>query len=264
MQRFGFEQNSNLFWSWYEPRNFGDWIGPYLYEHISGTQPTFTDVNMQSSCNCFFAAGSIMRKIEYPDRVTVWGSGIISENDKFERPKAVRAVRGPRTAAYLKRLGYPTSDIYGDPAILMPTFFKPSQRLEEGRIGIIPHYIDYPEVVKQAKTDVVVINVAQPVEVVVAQIAACEATASSSLHGLILSHAYSVPCAWIESQKPLHGDGVKFQDYYEAAGIMEMAPSDLGGKFDAKTILQTARSAPVPDLTPLVRPLLDACPFPRA
>src|SRR5690606_34618874 len=81
LQRLGFQQHRNLFWSWYEPRNFGDWIGPYLYEKITGMMPRYLKPR-KSVKACFFAsAGSILRHIQVDDQAVVWGSGIISQDD---------------------------------------------------------------------------------------------------------------------------------------------------------------------------------------
>ena len=83
LQVVGFFSARNLFWSWYEPKNFGDWIGPFLFERLSKTRPLYCSRSAQRRTSCLFTAGSIMRHISYPDRVTVWGSGIISRTDKI-------------------------------------------------------------------------------------------------------------------------------------------------------------------------------------
>jgi len=211
--------NNHLFWSWYEPRNFGDWIGPYLYHQMRKRPPIYCPKRLQSSQECVFSVGSILRHIIHPDRVTVWGSGIISEKDVFPRPLKTLAVRGPKTRQAMLRLGFDCPEVYGDPAVLLPLYFDPPERTQAKKVGIIPHFIELEEYKKRDLKDVTLIDVCQPVENVVSDIKSVEMTYSSSLHGLIVSHTYGIPSIWMESSIPLMGDGVKFRDYYASCGI---------------------------------------------
>lgn len=254
----------NLFWSWYKPRNFGDWIGPYLYQAIVGQRPFFLRRGRQHLGDCFFAAGSILRHIHVPDRVTVWGSGINYARDDIARPKLVCAVRGPRSRQRLLELGYDCPEIYGDPGILLPDFYSPKTKTVPGRIGLIPHFFDL-DIFKLAVAEgVFLIDVTKPVEQVVDDIATCELTLSSSLHGLVVSHAYGVPTIWIHSIRELIGDGSKFYDYYESTGLYGVQPLRVSCATSAGKLAKLAETATKPDLSALRSKLLAACPFPAA
>lgn len=207
----------NVFWSWYEPRNFGDWIGPFLFRKLLGEEPLFCAKSQHATTDCVFTCGSILRHLKYPDRVTVWGSGIISRTDTYARPKEVLAVRGPETRRSMLKLGYECPEVFGDPAVLLPLFIKRPPKVA-GRIGIIPHFIEYADYKKRDWTDMAVIDVCRPVELVATDIASCEMTYSSSLHGVIVSHAFGVPSIWMESSVKLDGDDVKFHDYFASCG----------------------------------------------
>ncbi len=262
VQALGLCNARNLLWSFYEPRNFGDWIGPYLYEAIKGKAPIHYSAKIGGRSTGYAAAGSIMRHLVAPDRISVWGSGIISQEDVFQRPRSVHAVRGPKTRDHVAKLGFDTSEVFGDPAILMPLFYKPAAA-KAYRIGLIPHFTDV-EVLNTAladRPDVRVIDVCRDVETVIDDIAACEVTLSSSLHGVILSHSYDIPCAWINSVKPLHGDGIKFQDYFESGGVFGAAPTNVDLHTDLNALVNLANTAPQPDVISLQQPLLDVCPF---
>ena len=201
----------HMHWSWYEPRNFGDWVGPFLYEGMTGERPFYVGRTAQRLglhkrlAPCLFTAGSILRRIQRPDFATVWGSGIISRNDSFAQPKDVLAVRGPRSHERLKQLGYPETETYGDPAILLSRYYQPTSSPVAGRIGFIPHYFDLEALRSQVKDDVFLIDVTRSVADVIEDIASCELVFSSSLHWVIVTHAFGVPAIWCHSERELIG-----------------------------------------------------------
>lgn len=219
-------QHRNIFWSRYEPRNFGDWIGPYLFRRLLGEEPVFCAKNQHATTDCVFTCGSILRHLKHADRVTVWGSGIISRSDTYARPKEVLAVRGPETRQSMVSQGYSCPEIYGDPAVLLPMMIKTPAK-QAGRVGIIPHFIEYADYQKQDWQGMDVIDVCRPVEVVATDIASCEMTYSSSLHGVIVSHTFGVPSIWMDSSKKLDGDDVKFHDYFASCGTSSVKRESL-------------------------------------
>jgi len=246
-----------LFWSWYEPRNFGDWIAPYLFEAITGTPPIFCPREEISRFGCTMAVGSILRHLIGEDCVVVWGSGIISASDIFRRPKEVRAVRGPLTRHRMMELGYECPEIYGDPAILLPRFFRPEHRSQKHSIGFIPHFVDRR--LFSRLTDVLVIDPTRPVERVINDIVSCELTFSSSLHGLIVSHAYGVPSVWVRPVNLIDGDDSKFRDYFLSIGL-DPTPVTLRS-YDNEVLVSLERSASLPSHLPLINSLINSCPF---
>lgn len=251
---------SKLFWSWYEPRNFGDWIGPWLFRKMTGREPEFLPQDRQGDERCIYSAGSILRKIRFPDTVTLWGSGIISEQDVFSRPERVLAVRGPRTAARLRCLGYQSSSVFGDPALLAPLYYQPSLPRQAGRVGLIAHFIDHADWAENRQGPWTLIDVTRSVEQVIDEISQCEFAFSASLHGLIVAHAYGVPCLWIGSSRPLDGDGAKFRDYLSSVDGGPMQAMDFFGQpFDKA--LRAVRASTLPELSTLQNDLLNVCPF---
>jgi hypothetical protein len=71
---------------------------------------------------------------------------------------------------------------------------------------------------------------------------------SSSLHGIILAHAYGIPVAWTEFSTGLKGDGVKFLDHYASVGITDPVKSSVKqpvftmGKLDLKPLIQAFKT----------------------
>lgn len=249
----------NLFWSWYAPRNFGDWVTPYLFEKLTGREAVLCGTrHLKAGAETVVGCGSILRHIRRPGVAVVWGSGIIDTADRFERPLRVLAVRGPRTRARMQALGYDCPEVYGDPGLMLPLVYPArAQTLHE--VGLIPHFSELERFRGVAlPKGWRLVDVTKGLEQVVDAIASCRRTVSSSLHGVIVSQAYGVPSAWAAAEIALHGDGVKFADYFEALGVMDAAPCDWGpvlaGDLSAARFLK-------PDVGAAQAALQRTCPF---
>lgn len=263
-QNLGFHDKRNMIWSWAEPVNFGDWIGPFIYEARCGVPPLYHRLTRKTGGAAFVTVGSIMAHIQRDDAAIVWGAGIISRTDRVARPREIRAVRGPMTRSHCLDLGYVCPDVFGDPAILLPEFLDLPRVDPRYDLGIVPHFVNYEEAVSLYgdRDGVRVVDVRGSVSQVVADILSCRATVSSSLHGIIISHAYGLPSAWVKFTRLLKGDDVKFHDYYLAGGVSEPpAAVGLTGGEPTSDLVALARSGPVPDNDALKQRLLDACPF---
>ena len=265
-RRIGLGGKYDAFWSWYQDRNFGDWITPYLIEKKTGETPTFfTSTQVRQPACIIYGAGSIMRHIKRANVAVVWGSGIISQADEFQRPKKILAVRGPFSRKRCRELGYASPEIFGDPGILLSQIYNKNKE-PDGVIGVIPHY----KMLKKTRSmfervdGVRVIDVTTPVEVVIDEICRCSFTLSSSLHGIIVSHSYSIPSAWVWVTDNDARDGTKYHDYYLGIGLTSVPrPIKLNGTEDyrdLKAIAETDGSA-APDLMQAQTALRTCCPF---
>ena len=221
-----------FWWSEYKIRdknfeNYGDLISKYLFEKITKREVKWIQPRKlpwyKRHRKHYLGAGSI---IHHGIRSSViWGSGIISR-DKLIPRATFKAVRGPISREMIIKAGIECPEIYGDPGLLLPEFFNPDIRKTK-KLGIIPHHTEFPMVVELFKGDkeVTIINLeTMDVEETTEEILGCEATISSSLHGLIVSHAYGIPCRWVEFSKNLYGDGVKYLDYLESVGLESYKP----------------------------------------
>lgn len=173
----------------------------------------------------YFGSGSILKYTKGWKNVVIWGTGILDSSDTFEEPKKVLCVRGPLTRNRFLELGYKCPEKYGDNGLLLSRFYQP-QLLKKYKIGIIPHYVDFEICEKLFANlhNVNIIDVCDDVENVINEICQCEMTISSSLHGIIVSHAYNIKSCWVKFSNNLEGDGVKFFDYYYSLGINEITP----------------------------------------
>ena len=260
-QNLGFFKDRNMLWML--NANFGDWIGPLLFRIRQGVMPLYYRLKGNRGGTTFVTAGSILRHIKRFDAARVWGTGIISRADMFPRPNEIRAVRGPVTRDRCRELGYDCPEVYGDPAILLPDLLGTPEVEVTHPLGVIPHYVNHHEAREIfGEQDVKIIDVRQAVPDVVRDIMSCEATVSSSLHGLIVSHVYGRPSGRVQFREPLHGDGIKFQDYYAAGGVADAPrPLRIRSGVGLRELTDLAAIAPKPDNERLKAGLLDACPF---
>ncbi len=248
--------------------NFGDILSKYLVEKISGRNVVWKHPKKREwnpfKQEVYFTTGSILAHVT--KNCIVWGSGIISKNDKVDKAVFL-AVRGPETYNYLINKGYSVQKVFGDPAIVLPYYYKPEVK-KKYELGIIPHYIDYSNVSEWYKGDnsVKLINLlSNDIEEVIDEILSCKQILSSSLHGLIVSHTYNIPAVWVEFSDKLSGDGVKFLDYFKSVGIEPYKPDQYSGKINiilVKEMFSKQESLPEQGtINKLSIKLLSVCPF---
>lgn len=193
-----------------------------------------------------FAIGSIVRFVRRGQ--TVWGSGAMWRHDRPAPDARYLAVRGPLTRDVVRAVGGECPEVYGDPALLLPKVHdRPVEKRHD--VGLVPHYIDRadPQVTGSDLPTIDPLR-ADPLEVV-DEIRACHAILSSSLHGLIVAHAYGIPAAWVRFGDRLDGDDVKFADYGHAVGVtmrpyetIEAARPVLPRPFDTDPLEEALRS----------------------
>lgn len=245
----------NMFWHKvpFGKKNFGDVLGPYIVAHLSGKEPLYTPLlhsglnkrsvltylraiyNRKLSLkelyynikyfiskkqNLLITIGSVIDWYTNPN-CDIWGSGIISRNAQISNANFY-AVRGKYTQLRLKELGYKVPESIGDPALLMPMIYTPKSD-KKYTLGIIPHFLHYDETIKQLNNNnVLIINILDDIEKVIEQVYSCDKIISSSLHGIIIGHAYGVPSLWFGLAKSwIGGDDIKFADYFSSVGINE-------------------------------------------
>lgn len=265
MMRMGLGGRDQMFWWWSDEVNFGDWIGPLLYEWRTGRRPVWRNSFGSGRGRYHVSVGSVMSYGHRPGDAIFWGSGTINPVAPIAAPAEIRAVRGPLTRARCVDLGYDCPEVYGDPGILVSRVLPAGSATPRYRLGIVLHYDDAAAMGEPTTVpdDVLVIDVRRSVQAVAADIADCAAVVSSSLHGLILAHAYDRPAAWIGLEQNAGGDrAFKFRDYYAAFGITDVtAPSLISSLASVDALLKLVEQAPVVDVTPLQDPLLATCPF---
>ena len=216
------EDAIRMYW-WDGKLNFGDLIGPWLVGMITGraTVNTMWEDSDQSSSG-LVTVGSLIHSLRRGG-LDVWGTGSIRslnaalvERLSHRAPRKIHAVRGWRTHKELSsKLGWSVPKVYGDPALLLPRFYEPRQNSDSrGRVAFVPHYY-HKDGFGDLRSDFHVVDVERNPDVVVDEIASARACISTSLHGVIVAHAYGVPWTWLRiSDLQLRGDTFKFEDFF--------------------------------------------------
>jgi hypothetical protein len=222
--------------NWHRSINYGDQLSEYIAHKLSGLPVKYTDLNTPN----FMNIGSIM-SLNVMNSV-ICGNGYAYYNDPVHKPSYVFSVRGPLTAKKLRDNNIKCPEVYGDPALLMPLLYHPEVP-KIYNLGIIPHIIDYDDVKNIIFNNVIpegwtVIDLKESknntIEDITKKIIQCKQTISSSLHGIVVSHAYNIPCNWVKFSNHVLGDGFKFHDYFESVGIEKYVPTFINNIDDIR------------------------------
>lgn len=264
-----------LFW-WSEPilqkkpfENYGDLLGKYLVEKISGREVIFSKPQRRSLFSFFqpiyVTVGSILAHINR--HCIVWGSGIIRKDQKVNNAKFL-AVRGPETRNNLLTQGYMVPEVYGDPALLLPLYFNPDlEKIYD--IGIVLHYSDYDNLYSEIKDnkDLTLIDLkTNNIEDKTKEILTCKRIVSSSLHGVIVAHAYGIPAIWVKPSNNLYGDDIKFKDYFLSVELdpyqAHISIQQINDLKHLNSLFYTYNSLPESEIIrSLQKNLMAVCPF---
>ena len=197
--------------------NWGDALNPVLIKQLSGKEIIHReDIKRPKKKNTYFVIGSHLGTLKEKNS-SVWGTGFSNYNDKLRvNPEQICAVRGPLTRKNILENGGSCPEIFGDPALLYPLFYKPKKKIIY-KLGIIPHYReqDLPIIKKLMKLESIsLIDVRIGINKFIDEISKCEFIASSSLHGVIAADAYGIPALRIKLSDRLDKSAFKFKDYF--------------------------------------------------
>jgi pyruvyltransferase len=204
--------------------NFGDALTPWMIRQLTGRPAQFA--SLSDPRPRYLITGSIVATADA--RCTVWGAGIMTAGDMIDPAATFLAVRGPLTRARALACGADCPEVLGDPGLLLATLRPPTGQARAG-VGIAPHFSDRPLLRQQwsASTEVRVIDLQQPVELVADALASCELVITSSLHAMVACHSYGVPVVWGQFRPLPSGDGSKFFDHLLAVGLEPRPPVPL-------------------------------------
>lgn len=243
---------------WWDSRaNFGDAAGPWLLQAMTG-KTIFNARHSDIEGEAIASIGSLFQMLERPN-TALWGSGLLypPTEGQVKRLKklsgvSVHAVRGPLTRRILQEsLGWTVPEVYGDPALLFPRYFKHRVSRKKDTVALVPHKHHRKYFKNVDMSRVSMLHVADDVETVVSSIADSAVCVSTSLHGLIFAQAYGVPWVWLNVEDDdLKGGSFKFEDFFATLDGAQVARVDVSGDqlrrgLDIETIAEHAK---LPDL----------------
>lgn len=271
---------------WNEP-NFGDMLSPYIIGRLSGKEIRHKLFNFGKGNYRLFLKYILQHKFGNIKTIlfffeknllgvgsiiscgnkhsVVWGSGFLKSTNIFYGGK-ILAVRGKYTNARLQKLGFKGCNVFGDPALLPPLLVKPSNKKNE--IAIVPHWSETDFFLKEYGDKYKIIDLrTRDVAPVISAITSCKYVLSTSLHGIIVSHAYGIPALWIKL-RTLENDDIKFHDYFSSVGIniyegFRNISEILESEYAWRNLFAENKEKALPniDITSIQKDLLRVAPF---
>lgn len=219
---FMFRQNGK-----FQKNNWGDDLNKYFFEFITDKYVInipFTSINKEipNNIKCFSMIGSILNFYNLDNKI-IYGSGIIDPLTPINgKPRRIISVRGPKTRDVLNEHGILCPASYGDPALMLPLFYKPRLTNNKKRVVVIPNmgsdYELYSIKIIQEHYDAVLLDLKKYNNWtdVIDVIANSKFVISESLHGIIVAETYNIPNVWVEFVEHPSYWNFKFEDFYES------------------------------------------------
>ena len=142
-------------------------------------------------------------------------------------------VRGPISRQMVLAHGGKVPELYGDAALILPELIRPAPKRHD--IGYVPHHVDFKFLHAENKVNLV----HGGIESITQRITSFRQVISSSLHGIIVAHAYGIPAAWVKLSNKLTGDDMKFHDHYESVGLKAVLSTPENPVFQVPTQIDT-------------------------
>lgn len=208
--------------------NLGDLFGytliEYLYNQYLSNEYNIKvkrlGINDNIKKNTIAIVGSICHLCNIKsvnNKITIIGCGMIKNDNIKWNNKNIKwvGVRGPKT---LEKINVPCR-IISDPGLLISDIFKIKNCNNKKSIGYIIHSVDRDKFFKLfPEKRQYLINNYSNYEEFIDKLSQYEKVISSSLHGIIFCHSYSIPVCSIKVTDNIIGNEFKFIDYYHSIG----------------------------------------------
>lgn len=194
--------------------------GDIFVKDLIETKYKTRSVNIYNEGNRLLLIGSIAHKISHGD--IICGIGAKTPNlpkAETNRDALIYGLRGPMSYDAFRHAGFDLSHVKFllDPGLLIRYFLDTTHLPENGKIGFIPHYREREFYWKNPPKNISLIDIDNFPVKVAEEILSCELVYSSSLHGIIFSHALGRPCIFVapRTEEPIF----KYEDYYASVNL---------------------------------------------
>ena len=199
--------------------NSGDIFNENLIKYIYKDQGI---KNYKKQGNRLLLVGSTMSIIEYGDIINGigWKGNDLSHKEEIISSAKVFGVRGPLTRTLFEKFGADLSDLKFelDPGLLIKEVCNLSiENNKNENVIFIPHFKDYWVYKGKYPKGIKVVNIDNTPEKIAKEIQNAKIVYSSSLHGIIFSHALNKECVFVKPQtnEPIF----KYKDYFLSVGL---------------------------------------------
>lgn len=203
----------------------GDILGPWIVDQITGIPPKWCrrDQGLLVGGNTLSMATGEQE---------VWGSGILQRGDTVSPEATIKSVRGPLSYAAVTSSGGRCAGVFGDPAMLLPTFIPRRRKEARFEVGLIRHerHLADDVAMQHVKDISLVGSGVEVIKRVINEIQECESVLSTSVYGVMIANAYGIPARWCVAgnrNSQYSGDRTEFEDYFGSVGIATQVPLDL-------------------------------------
>jgi pyruvyltransferase len=214
-----------------EKSNWGDDLNKFFFEEITKMDFVlipFSHMSRKYVQVHYSLIGSIIGFFDLSNTI-IYGSGIIDSEIKISGvPLKILSVRGPKTREVLLKNNIDCPEKYGDPALLLPVYYKP-RLLKSNKGCVIPNMGTHEsnsvllKLVNEYGLDLIDMTKYDKWTDIIDKIANSKFVISESLHGLIVAETYNIPNIWVELKKHPDYWDFKFQDFYESIGKKEQS-----------------------------------------
>jgi hypothetical protein len=190
--------------------NAGDLFTGEIIDRTYGL-PT---INIKNTRDRLLVVGSIASQLCDGDIICGIGTKTGKDVPKNKRGIRIYGLRGPLSFDAFKRSGYDVSNVrfLYDPGLLIRFYAEDLDHSKPKGVTFIPHYRERNLYRGRLISGIKYVDIDTPPMILAKRILESEVILTSSLHGLIFSHALERPCVLVKpkTEEPLF----KYQDYF--------------------------------------------------